>query len=99
MSHLATTYASVMALISLGTKEALDSINRFVLKPTFIISGYFSVTLLKFLCANKRPNGSFSVHDGGESDIRGVYCAAAVAVACGLYSDDLFEDTASWIMR
>jgi protein farnesyltransferase subunit beta len=85
MSHLATTYASVMALISIGTKEALDSINR--------------KTLLQFLFSIKQSNGSFNVHIGGESDIRGVYCAAAVAVTCGIASEKLFENSVSWIMR
>ncbi|KAI6238807.1 Prenyltransferase squalene oxidase domain containing protein [Aphelenchoides fujianensis] len=85
MAHFATTYASVMALICIGTPEALDSINR--------------EQLLKFLYANKQSNGSFTMHEGGEVDIRGVYCATAVAVACGIYAEELFEDTAQWIMR
>ncbi|KAI6213106.1 CAAX farnesyltransferase subunit beta [Aphelenchoides besseyi] len=83
--HLATTYASVMALISIGSKEAWDSIDR---------DG-----LLKFFYANKQPNGSFTMHEGGEIDIRSVYCAVSVAVVCGIYSDELFGDSAQWIMR
>lgn len=59
----------------------------------------FRETLLSFLFANKNPDGSFAVHEGGEADIRGVYCAAAVAVLCGIASEELFKDSASWVMR
>uniref|UniRef100_A0A914GUY8 Protein farnesyltransferase n=1 Tax=Globodera rostochiensis TaxID=31243 RepID=A0A914GUY8_GLORO len=86
MAHLATTYASVMSLITIGTDEALSSIN---LK-----------TLNFFIHSMRQPNGSFTIHKGGESDVRAVYCALAVANICGLpVQDQLFEETASWLTR
>ncbi|TKR87322.1 hypothetical protein L596_011736 [Steinernema carpocapsae] len=65
LPHIATTYGAVMALVSLGTSEALRSINR--------------EGLLDFLLKMKKPNGSFALHVDGEADIRGVYCALAIA--------------------
>ena len=39
------------------------------------------------------------MHDGGEVDIRGAYCAAAVARLTNVYDDTLFEKTAEWVSR
>lgn len=69
-AHLATTYAAVAALAIVGTEEAYKSIN---------VEG-----LLAYLMRMKQPNGSFSVHDGGEADSRGCYCALASAALTGL---------------
>lgn len=47
----------------------------------------------------RQPNGAFTVHDGGEADIRAVYCAIAVAHLLGLVTqedDPLFANTATW---
>uniref|UniRef100_A0A183C343 Protein farnesyltransferase subunit beta n=1 Tax=Globodera pallida TaxID=36090 RepID=A0A183C343_GLOPA len=86
IAHLATTYASVMSLITIGTDEALSSINR--------------KTLNCFIHSMRQPNGSFTIHKGGESDVRAVYCALSVANICGLpIHDQLFEETASWLTR
>ncbi|WKY13786.1 hypothetical protein Q1695_004543 [Nippostrongylus brasiliensis] len=84
-AHLAPTYASVMALASLQTKEALAAINR--------------ESLTRFLHRMKQPDGSFTMHDGGEADIRGTYCALAVAALCGIMTDKLKDGTAEWIVK
>lgn len=47
----------------------------------------------------KQADGSFVMHEGGEVDIRGAYCAASVATLLGLPLDELFEGTAEWIAR
>uniref|UniRef100_A0A915EPE8 Protein farnesyltransferase subunit beta n=1 Tax=Ditylenchus dipsaci TaxID=166011 RepID=A0A915EPE8_9BILA len=85
LPHLATTYASVMALISIGTPEAFASIDR--------------KKLYAFISSMRLPNGSFQLHDGGEVDVRGAYCAIAAACVTGISDDLLFENTPSWIMR
>ncbi|VDN60826.1 unnamed protein product [Dracunculus medinensis] len=82
--HLATTYAAVMALVSIGTDEALKSINR--------------KTLYNFLLSVKKENGSFEVHRGGEIDVRGSYCALSVASITNILDDILVENTASWVI-
>jgi len=83
-AHLATTYAAVMALCILGTTEAYGSIDRQKLK------GFFK--------SCKQPDGSFVMHVGGEVDIRGAYCSAAVAVLTNIMDLDLFDKTAEWIV-
>lgn len=85
LGHLATTYASIMALVSIGTLEAFASIDR--------------LKLHQFLTQMKRPNGSFYLHEGGEADIRGVYCALATAYITNIADRKLFENTSSWIIR
>lgn len=43
--------------------------------------------------------GAFTMHESGEVDIRGVYCAVSVARITNVYSDQLFKDTPHWILR
>jgi len=56
MSHLAPTYAVVLALAMAGGKEALDVIDR--------------KSMWKWLSALKMPDGGFRMSIGGEMDIR-----------------------------
>ncbi|KRZ20430.1 Protein farnesyltransferase subunit beta, partial [Trichinella pseudospiralis] len=84
MPHLATTYAAVMALCIVGTEEAYQAIDR--------------PALLSFLTLMKQPDGSFSMHEDGEIDIRGAYCAAAVARITNIYNEKLFDKTAEWMI-
>ena len=81
--HLAPTYAAVNALCILGTEEAYNIINR--------------KTLKRFLTARKTPEGAFTMHEGGEVDIRGAYCAASVARLTNIFTTEMFEGTAEWI--
>ncbi|KAK6635106.1 hypothetical protein RUM44_000355 [Polyplax serrata] len=81
--HLAPTYAAVNALCILGTEEAYKIIDR--------------EKLLKFLWKLKQPDGSFEMHEGGEIDMRGIYCAVSVAKLTNIYSDELFQNSAEWI--
>lgn len=81
--HLAPTYAAVNALCILGTEKAYDVINRKKLK--------------KFLIKLHQPDGSFLMHDGGEVDVRGAYCAASAASLTNILSDEIFYNTAEWV--
>lgn len=83
--HLAPTYAAVNALCTLGSDEAFNIINR--------------EKLYEFLWSVRSPEGGFQMHVGGECDIRGVYCALAVAKLTNIYTHALFENTAEWIVR
>lgn len=47
----------------------------------------------------KQPDGSFTMHDGGEADIRGTYCALSVAALCGIMTDALRDGAAEWIIK
>lgn len=52
----------------------------------------------EFLWRTKCPSGAFSMEVGGETDIRGAYCAVAVATLLNIDEKELFEETASWII-
>ncbi|XP_030643173.1 protein farnesyltransferase subunit beta-like [Chanos chanos] len=84
-AHLAATYAAVNALCTIGTEEAYNVIDR--------------EKLLHFLCSLKQPDGSFALHEGGEIDVRGVYCAASVASLTNIITATLFEDSINWVVR
>jgi len=45
------------------------------------------------------PDGSFTMHEGGEIDIRGVYCALSVASLVNIYTSELFHLTDEWLLR
>ncbi|XP_035223384.1 protein farnesyltransferase subunit beta-like isoform X1 [Stegodyphus dumicola] len=84
-AHLAPTYASVSALCILRTNEAYAVIDR--------------EKLLQFLLRMKKPDGSFTLHKGSESDIRGVYCALSVAKLTNIWCPELIKGTAHWVSR
>ncbi|KAG0190247.1 hypothetical protein DFQ28_002284 [Apophysomyces sp. BC1034] len=85
IAHLAPTYAAVNSIAIMGTAEAYNSINR--------------DTLYKFLLRMKQPDGSFTMHEGGEIDIRGCYCALSVAALTNLLTPELTENCADFICR
>lgn len=51
LGHTATTYASCLALATIGTPEALDVVDR--------------RALYRFFMARKHASGAFAAHDGG----------------------------------
>jgi protein farnesyltransferase subunit beta len=81
--HLAPTYAAVLTLCEIGTREAYDAIDR--------------VSLQRFLYSLHQEDGSFVMHEDGEVDIRGVYCAAVVAQLTNISSSELFLNSGQWI--
>ncbi|KAF5394854.1 Terpenoid cyclases/protein prenyltransferase alpha-alpha toroid [Paragonimus heterotremus] len=84
-AHLATTYGAINCLASLCDPDMLDAFDR--------------SALLAWLRRLHQPDGSFIMHVGGEADVRGAYCAIAVAKLTGLFAlhPDLFTSTAEWI--
>ncbi|EQC41589.1 hypothetical protein SDRG_01549 [Saprolegnia diclina VS20] len=76
MGHMATTYASCLALAIIGTPEAYDIVDR--------------EALLAFFLANKDPvTGAFHAHDQGEVDIRITYCVISIASLFGILTPEL----------
>jgi protein farnesyltransferase subunit beta len=65
LQHLATTYAAVAALVTLGP-DTLQIINRDALFQ-FLLN----------MCVPAERGGGMTMHQGGEVDIRGCYCALA----------------------
>ncbi|KAJ8309223.1 hypothetical protein KUTeg_014097 [Tegillarca granosa] len=60
--------------------------------------GGFGEALLSFLWRMRTAEGAFKMHDGGEVDIRGAYCAASVARLTNIITKDLFDGTLEWIV-
>lgn len=85
MAHLAPSYAAVMAIATIGTKEAFDVIDR---KKMYM-----------FLMNMKQKDGSFIMHEQGEVDVRASYCALAIASVCNLLTDELKENCADFISK
>jgi len=85
VAHLAPTYAAVNALCILGTKQALECINR--------------PAMVEWMNRLRQEDGAFMMHIDGELDIRGVYCALAVARLTNIYSEELFKGTEHWLVR
>ncbi|KMS99434.1 hypothetical protein BVRB_2g045540 [Beta vulgaris subsp. vulgaris] len=84
MPHLATTYASVNSLITLGGRNALSSINRDRLQA--------------FLQRMKDPSGSFRMHEKGEIDVRACYTAISVASILNFLDHELMENVGDYIL-
>lgn len=84
MPHLATTYAAVNALISLGGEKSLSSVNR--------------SKMYTFLKRMKDPSGAFRMHDAGEIDVRACYTAISVASILNILDDELIQDVGNYIL-
>ncbi|CAH8603858.1 unnamed protein product [Dicrocoelium dendriticum] len=86
-AHLATTYGAINCLASLCRRDALDIINR--------------PALVSWLKTLHQDDGSFLMHIGGEADVRGAYCAVAVAKLTGILHShpDVFSSTADWLAK
>lgn len=84
MPHLATTYAAVNALITLGGQKSFSSIKR--------------DKLYSFLLRMKEANGGFRMHDGGEVDVRACYTAISVASILNILDDKLTHNVGNFIV-
>ncbi|XP_020203246.1 protein farnesyltransferase subunit beta [Cajanus cajan] len=84
MPHIATTYAAVNTLITLGGQKSLASINR--------------DKLYGFLRRMKQPNGGFRMHDEGEIDVRACYTAISVASVLNILDDELMQNVGDYIL-
>eukprot|EP01125_Pyxidicula_operculata_P021345 TRINITY_DN8172_c0_g1_i1.p1 TRINITY_DN8172_c0_g1~~TRINITY_DN8172_c0_g1_i1.p1 ORF type:complete len:396 (-),score=28.42 TRINITY_DN8172_c0_g1_i1:25-1212(-) len=85
LSHLAPTYAAVNALVTCGITEAYEIIDR--------------KAMYSFLMRLKTPEGSFRMHEDGETDTRAAYCALSVARILGILTDELKQGTGEWLAR
>ncbi|OVA07598.1 Prenyltransferase/squalene oxidase [Macleaya cordata] len=85
MPHLATTYAAVNSLITLGGDRALSSINRLDKLRTFLLR-------------MKDPSGGFRMHDAGEIDVRACYTAISVASVLNIMDNELVQNVGNYIL-
>lgn len=52
-----------------------------------------------WLLRMKRADGAFTMHQDGENDVRGAYCAVSVATLCNIATAELFDKTADWVSQ
>eukprot|EP00928_Gymnodinium_smaydae_P019945 TRINITY_DN17690_c0_g1_i1.p1 TRINITY_DN17690_c0_g1~~TRINITY_DN17690_c0_g1_i1.p1 ORF type:complete len:475 (+),score=70.39 TRINITY_DN17690_c0_g1_i1:83-1426(+) len=83
LPHLAPTYAATSALIIAGTEEAYAVPDR--------------ARTYEYLMRMKSPHGGFMMHDQGETDMRGTYCALAVASMLHILTDELKAGVAEYV--
>ncbi|KAL2505169.1 Protein farnesyltransferase subunit beta [Abeliophyllum distichum] len=84
MPHLATTYAAVNSLITLGGHRSLSSINR--------------RKLYEFFMRMKDRSGGFRMHEGGEVDVRACYTAISTASVLNILDDELIQNVGDYIL-
>ena len=80
LPHLATTYSAIAALVTLGGEDALEVIDREGLM----------IFLLK-MCVSENFGGGMTMHEGGEVDVRGCYCALASCFMLGMDMEPIIE--------
>mmetsp|Transcript_56157 Transcript_56157/g.130767 ORF Transcript_56157/g.130767 Transcript_56157/m.130767 type:complete len:420 (-) Transcript_56157:68-1327(-) len=85
LAHLAPTYAATAALIIAGSEAAYRAADR--------------AKIYQFLMRMKAPQGGFTMHDQGETDMRGTYCAIAIASMLHMLTDELMEGVAEYVCR
>ncbi|MBA0614657.1 hypothetical protein Godav_014923 [Gossypium davidsonii] len=110
MPHLATTYAAVNSLVTLGGDKALSSINRwsgYAIIEFEVFIGSYLTEVCNFLqrktihvfAANERCQWGIQVmHDGGEIDVRACYTAISVASLLNILDDELVQNVGNYIL-
>ena len=84
LPHLATTYAAVAALVTIGSDQALS-----VIKVN---------KMRNFLHRMKdTSSGGFRMHEEGETDVRGTYCAIAVASILQILDDTMTDKVGEYV--
>lgn len=91
LAHLACTFAAISSLAIIGTEEAYQLVNRATLRS-------FLLRMKETSKKGENYSGGFIVHEDGECDVRGSYCALAVAHLTGLLDDELRKGTAAFIV-
>ncbi|TQS35458.1 hypothetical protein Golomagni_04121 [Golovinomyces magnicellulatus] len=81
MSHLAPTYATILALAIVGGPESFDLIDR--------------RAMWKWLGSLKQLDGGFRMALDGEEDVRGAYCAVVIIALLNL-PIDLERESPLW---
>ncbi|GHP01360.1 hypothetical protein PPROV_000011600 [Pycnococcus provasolii] len=78
LAHMASTYAAVCALATIGTDEALAVVDRHAM-----------ASLISSLVVPKERGGGIALQLGGEVDVRGCYTVVAVCKILGIDCDKL----------
>lgn len=84
LAHLAASYAAFMSLALTNNKELWSKINKNKVKS--------------WLLSRKAQDGSFSMHEGGETDTRAAYCALSIASLLDILDDDIIAGSEDWLI-
>lgn len=84
LGHVASCYASILSL---------------VIADQYLLLSKLRKNLYSWFLKLKRKDGSFSMHYGGESDTRSVYCVLLSATILGILDEKLSEGVIEWINR
>ena len=85
LPHLAPTYSGIMALVIGGTPQCYDLLRR------------HRAAIYLWLLRRKDPSGGFLMHESGELDMRGCYCAIAVASTLQILTPELAEGVCEYV--
>ena len=118
MSHIASTYAAVLAMVNIGTEEAykmvdVEGMRRFLhsVKNNFAFKDPKATSGWALIDPQTKEDivprgvsdviaslpGSLVIHENGEIDMRGVYCALVVADILNIMDDELTNGMADFI--
>ena len=87
--HLATNYAAVMTLAYVGDEKCWAPGAGMIDRRA----------VYDWLLSLKQPDGSFTMHIGGEVDVRASYCALTVATFLNILTPELMHGAAGFIAR
>ncbi len=96
LAHLAPTYAAMSALVTIGTKEAMAVVDVGKLRA-WLMRLKTVTTMTRKEDGEDVVVGSFAMHVDGESDVRGSYCALAVAHLCKVLDEELTRGVANYV--
>ena len=85
ITHLASTYAAILSILTIGTEESYNLIDRKKM--------YHALLSMR----NSEIEGSFLMHREGECDMRATYIAIIVAKVLNILTDDLKKKTGDFI--
>lgn len=84
LGHVASTYAGILALVSLREYKILGNIRQ---------------NLHSWFLLLKQSDGSFLMHYNGESDNRSTYCVLVVCSLLNMLDDEICEKTLDWVTK
>lgn len=109
IGHLMATYAAINALCIVGGPGAAPSrqeCEQVSAGKTTLAKlgkagwdGIDRKKLYAWMMRLKQPDGSFTVHEGGEVDVRASYCVWCIATLTGTGTRELFEGMSDFLAR
>ncbi|RCK58810.1 Protein farnesyltransferase subunit beta [Candida viswanathii] len=84
-------------VVLLGDQTSWDMLRLLMPDIDFELLDSIRFNLYDWLMSLKVPNGSFIMHEHGESDTRSTYCVLVIARLLNIATDELLEGVEDWI--